>query len=273
MPIEQLSPPEGAVRRARIGLLTPYKELPGEYDDVIADCPAPTVAWQVVTQAADSHDPDDLRVTGSADPLVDGLRRLERWHPDLVMWACTSGSFILGREGSVEQCELLSARAGVNVRSTSIAFVAALRALDVREVALCSPYPRPATQALVQYLAAWGIGVADMVHLNHASATSSEGIVAADIQPLLQRLKGAELVMIPDTATWGFELWGHLADASKRPIITANQVTLWLAFELLALPTSDTRFGALRDVRANDPVAEPSDRHSNTVHVTSGAYP
>ncbi len=237
-------------------MLTPYRELPGEYADVVAACARPALQWQVVTAAADSHDPAELRRMGATEPLADGLRRLRRWRPDLAMWACTSGSFVLGREGALGQCRELSALAGVPVRSTSIALVAALRALGEEEVALLSPYPEPATAALVEFLAEWGIAVSAVAALGCPGASTSELLTAADLAPRLDALASAGRVVIPDTATWGFELAAELERAGARPVTTANQVTLWMAFSLLGLPTDDRRFGELAGAPCPDPLSE-----------------
>lgn len=190
------------------------------------------------------------------EPLADGLRRLRRWHPDLAMWACTSGSFVLGREGALRQCRELSALAGIPVRSTSIALVAALHALGEEEVALLSPYPEPATAALVEFLGEWGIGVSAVAALGCPGASSSELLTAADLEPRLAALGGSARVVIPDTATWGFELAAGLERSAGRPVTTANQVTLWMAFSLLGLPNEDPRFGDLAGARCADPLRE-----------------
>jgi maleate cis-trans isomerase len=239
----------------RIGLLTPYRELPGEYADVVAACRRPALQWQVVTAAADSHEPSELRRMAATEPLADGLRRLRRWRPDLAMWACTSGSFVLGREGALRQCRELSDLAGVPVRSTSVALVAALRALGDDEVALLSPYPEPATAALVEFLAEWGIGVSAVAALGCPGASDSELLTAADLAPRLAALAGSGRVVIPDTATWGFELASALERDGGRAVTTANQVTLWMAFSLLGLPSDDRRFGDLAGARCTDPLS------------------
>lgn len=237
-------------RPRRLGLLTPYKELPGEYADVLAASPDPVIGWQVVTQAEDSHTPDDLRAMGSVSPLEDGLRRLERWRPDAAMWACTSGSFILGKDGSLQQARDLTRIAGVPVSSTSLAFIAAVKALAVGSVAVLSPYPDEATSALASYLDEWEIDVAETVSLGHRGATSSEQIRASEIETAVTGLRGGDAILLPDTATWGFELWAELHEAAGRPLLTANQVTLWMAFGLLGLPAVDRSFGSLTGIVA-----------------------
>src|SRR5262245_16076696 len=150
---------EGTPRPRRIGLLGPFAELPGEFADVVADAPDPAIVWRVVTEAADSHAPADLQRAARHNVVVDGARRLLRWKPDVVMWACTSGSFILGRDGAVAQRAALQAACGVPASSTSLAFVEAVRAVDATDVDVISPYPAAATEAFVAFLREWGIRV------------------------------------------------------------------------------------------------------------------
>ena len=56
----------------------PFAELPGEFADVVADALDPAIMWQVVTEAADSHAPEDLRRAARHNVVVDGARRLLR---------------------------------------------------------------------------------------------------------------------------------------------------------------------------------------------------
>ena len=140
--------------------------------------------WQIVTEAADSHAPDDLRRTAGNGVLMDGARRLLRWEPDVVMWACTSGSFILGRKGAESQRAALEAASGVPASSTSLAFVDAVRTLGASEVDVVSPYPAAATEAFVAFLREWDIPVRRATHLDHPTGRSSDGLRMEDLQPI-----------------------------------------------------------------------------------------
>lgn len=238
---------EGVQPPRRIGLLGPFAELPGEYADAVADAPDPAIVWQVVTEAADSHAPEDLQRAARHDVLVAGARRLLRWKPDVVMWACTSGSFILGRDGALAQRAALEAACGVPASSTSLAFVEAVRALDATDVDVMSPYPAAATEAFVAFLREWGISVGWAAHLDHPSGRSSDGLRLEDLEPHLRTRRGSSLVLIPDTAVWGFELLSRLQAVDDRcPMLVANQVTVWQAFRLAAMSTDTPRLGLLR---------------------------
>jgi maleate cis-trans isomerase len=230
----------------RVGLLAPFRELPGEIGDAIAAAPDGAVHWQVITAAEDSHALPALRATGGDAVLRAGLERMLRWRPDVVAWACTSGSFVDGRARALEQVARLEAVAGVPVTSASLAFAEALAALDVAEVAVIAPYPEPATAAFVGFLREWGVAVGSSVHLDRASGTASELLSARDFDAALAAVGAGLPIVIPDTAVWGFELHRELAPQLPAPLLVANQVTLWHAFHLAGMSTDLERFGALR---------------------------
>jgi maleate cis-trans isomerase len=233
----------------RIGILGPYRELPGELNDVVASALEPAVAWQVVTAAADSHAIPDLIETGDGAVLRDGIERMRRWRPDAISFACTSGSFVRGREGALAQAWEMAQAAGVPATSTSLAFADALATLEIGEVALVAPYPEAATEAFVAFLAEWGVRVGPSVALGYEGGLASETLRAAELRPVLERIDTDLPVLIPDTATWGFELHGELAGSLSQPLLTANQVTLWQLFAILGMSTDIAAFGALRGMR------------------------
>jgi maleate cis-trans isomerase len=234
----------------RIGLLAPFRELPGELGDTIAAAREGAVHWQVITEADDSHGLSALRETGSDAVLRAGVERMLRWRPDVVVWACTSGSFVDGRERALEQVARIEAVAGVPATSASLAFAEALAALDMTEVAVVAPYPEPATARFVDYLREWGVEVANAVHMNSPSGAASEQLSGRDFAAALAAVGEQRPIVIPDTAVWGLGLHRDLASRLPAPLLVANQVTLWHAFQLAGMSTDVEVFGALRGCAA-----------------------
>lgn len=89
----------------------------------------------------DLHEVGALLDLGGADRLAEGAGTLLLQHPDSVMWACTSGSFVFGWDGARRQVDHVADLIGLPVSSTSIAFVQALRALGIDRVAIAASYP------------------------------------------------------------------------------------------------------------------------------------
>jgi maleate cis-trans isomerase len=231
---------------ARVGLLTPNAELPGEYLDVASEAHGQLLLWMVVTRAPDSHQITDLVEMGAEATLVEGARRVLRWGAHAVAWACTSGSFVLGGRGALRQLEWLSEAAGCPATSTSLAFVAALRSLGIVNVSVLSPYPAEATAAFERFLREWGISVSNSVSLNHPGAGSSRNITADQVRDVAVDLGRTEPLLVPDTAVWGFELLRALSGLVKQPVLVANQVTLWHVLQLAHVSTDLPSLGVLR---------------------------
>ena len=68
-----------------------------------------------------------LHETGRIDWIVEAAERIIPFAPDVVLWACTSGSFIKGRRFAEQQVAALEQAMGKPAGSTSLAFAAAAR--------------------------------------------------------------------------------------------------------------------------------------------------
>ncbi|MPZ65469.1 MAG: maleate cis-trans isomerase [Pseudonocardiaceae bacterium] len=180
----------------------------------------------------DAHRVDALLDIGSDEVLAEGVARLGEL--DSVVWACTSGSFVFGWQGAAQQVEALAKVAGVPASSTSFAFTDAVAALGARRVAVAATYPGDVAERFVEFLGHAGI---DVVRL------SSRGIVTAAEVGTLGRddvldfaeandHPDADVVLMPDTA---LHTVGWLDDLELRvgkPVLTANQVSIWQGLRL-----------------------------------------
>ena len=182
----------------------------------------------------DDHEIEHLRQTARVDWITEAARRLVCLEPDCVFWACTSGSFIVGREGAETQLKALEKATGAPAGSTSLAYVEVLRRLDTRSVGVLATYPEPATMAFVAFLEEFDIQVVKLAWLD-----ANCGWDAALLDPEVVRQKtievavnDAQAVLIPDTAMPSIFIAETLEQAVDRPVLTANVVTLWHAMVL-----------------------------------------
>jgi maleate cis-trans isomerase len=232
----------------RLGFLTPFQELPADYSEMVSRCPQMVSQYQVITDAEDSHEPEDLAAMGGKEALERGVERVMRWGPDTVVWACTSGSFVFGREGCVQQSAALSEQAGVPATSTALAFVDALHALGASEVSVVSPYPKEATERFVLFLNEWDVSVRQHVRLNCPGATTSELLTSEDLQSRVEEVMKGVPVLVPDTAVWWLEAVDGFPPELRRSVLFANQVTLWHTFSIVGVSTDMEEFASLRGV-------------------------
>ena len=234
----------------RLGLLYPgyaaEDDLPWLVDALFGDG---SVAAEVVHTSVgeDAHRIDALLDLGSEERLRKGAVTLRDHGAVVAVWACTSGSFVFGWDGARDQAARLGEAFGGPASSTSLAFVEALRALGLRRVAVAATYPEPVTRSFAEFLAAAGIEVV---------ASGSRGIVTAEevgtvergaVLALVERgdHPEAEAVLVPDTALHTVRWLDALEAAVGKPVLTANQVTVWEALRLAGRPVRGAGLGRL----------------------------
>ncbi|MGW0813822.1 maleate cis-trans isomerase family protein [Streptomyces viridiviolaceus] len=195
----------------------------------------------------DAHRVDALREMGSPQRLAAGVEELRHAGADAVVWACTSGSFVHGWEGAQKQVRTLAAAAGMPASSTSFAFVHAIRELQVRRVAVGATYPEDVAQLFADFLRAAGLEV--------VGVRSSGIVTAAEVgtwgEPEVLALARAadhpeaEAVLLPDTALHTAAHIPALEKELAKPVLTANQVTVWEALRLADRRVNAPELGAL----------------------------
>lgn len=196
---------------------------------------------------SDAHRPDELRAWGRPDALAAGADALQSEQPDAILWACTSGSFVFGWQGAHQQADDLSRRCGRPVTSTSLAFAYAARSLSIARVAIAASYPDDVARLFVNFLSEAGIavtnfGAADILYASDVGKLGRDQVIAmitaADTDD-------ADAVLVPDTAMHTVSIVSDLEAAVGKPVLTANQVTLWHGLDILGRRLAADWFGRL----------------------------
>jgi maleate cis-trans isomerase len=209
----------------------------------------PDVALRLVHTSVgeDAHRVDALLDLGAPQRLAEGAREL-RGAVDSVMWACTSGSFVFGWEGAREQVRGFGQALGIPASSTSFAFVNATRALGVRRVAVAATYPEEVSSRFVEFLQRGEIEVLGMLSNDVPTAA---GAGALDREQVFAMVKAvdradAEALLVPDTALHSIAWLDELERTFQKPVLTANQVTIWEGLRLAGgRPLSAANLGTL----------------------------
>lgn len=182
----------------------------------------------------DEHAPAHLRRTGAIDHLAMHARIMARMQPDAVIWACTSASFIDGPDHAAGQARAIAEITGCPASSTSLAFVSALCHLGIGRTALLASYPEETAKAFADFVAGNGVEVCDMACLDAPSGPAAAELGAGRLMDEAARLAVPDdaAVLIPDTAMPTMGLIAPLEARLRRPVLTANQVSLWEAVRL-----------------------------------------
>lgn len=156
--------------------------------------------------------------------------------PEVIAYACTSGSFVLGSAGEHALTAAMFASGAPAAVSTSGALVRALKHLSVGRVAVATPYDEAITGKLVDYLAEAGVTVSGTSQLGLAGR-----IWRVPYATTLELARAAfgdgdcDAVFVSCTNLPSYDLIVPLEAELGVPVITANQVTIWAALQMAGL--------------------------------------
>ncbi|GAA5147240.1 aspartate/glutamate racemase family protein [Pseudonocardia eucalypti] len=231
-----------------IGFLYPGYSAEDDYPtaQALLGADAPRLLVTHTEMREDAHRVDALLDIGSDDVLAAGARELKE-QCDAVIWACTSGSFVFGRDGAEAQVRALGEAAGVPASSTSFAFTDACARLGVTRVAVAATYPDDVAERFVAFLASEGV---EVVRLSTLGIITAAEVGTLERDRVLEVAEAgdhpdAEAVLLPDTA---LHTMGWLDDLERRlgkPVLTANQVSIWQGLRLAGDRTPRNGLGTL----------------------------
>ncbi|MGW0824152.1 maleate cis-trans isomerase family protein [Streptomyces sp. NPDC002845] len=184
---------------------------------------------------------DLARLVSEHETLTDGVRTLNAIAPEVVAYACTSGSFVGGIAGERAMCAAMTRAGAIPALTTSGALLEALTELGVRRVALVTPYTVSVTRALEEYMAGAGItvtGCAFMGLTRRIWQVPYRDVVEMARQAVEGDGSGtpglvADALFISCTNLPTYDVIPQLEAELRVPVLSANQVTMWAALRRL----------------------------------------
>lgn len=156
--------------------------------------------------------------------------------PLSIGYACTSGSFVSGLKGeAILQAAMHDAGAPFAV-TTSGALVHALRRIGAKRVALATPYNLSLTKMLGKFLEAAGFTVVANGYLGKESNIMH--VPYSTVRSLAYQVDcaDADAIFFSCTNLRTFDVIEELEKELGKPILSANQVTMWSMLRLAGLP-------------------------------------
>ncbi|WP_394835771.1 hypothetical protein LVJ94_02430 [Pendulispora rubella] len=170
-----------------------------------------------------------------AAAVIEGVHSLVTVRPSAVVYACTSGSFVHGRLGERYLSATMHETGAPVAITTSGALLEALSALEIKRLAVATPYVPEVTERLCSFL---GEAEVDVVKSHDLSLTHD--IWTVDYARVADMILAcddprAEAVFVSCTNVPTYDVIAPLEAALAKPILTANQVTMWAALRALSL--------------------------------------
>ncbi|MBP0590686.1 aspartate/glutamate racemase family protein [Paraburkholderia sp. LEh10] len=165
---------------------------------------------------------------------------------DVVAFGCTSASMVIGEERVFER--IREARPGIACTTPITAAIAALAALEVRRVALLTPYVRTINDFMRDYIDARGIGVPRVASFEHADDNEVARIDAPSIRSAIAQLAqhdDTDAVFVSCTSLRVASLIPQLEAQTGKPVLSSNFAMAWHALRLAAVRDSEPQLGQL----------------------------
>ncbi|MFF3326130.1 decarboxylase [Streptomyces sp. NPDC002889] len=178
---------------------------------------------------------DLARMVSEHETLREAVRALSVSEPEVVAYACTSGSFVGGLAGERAMCEVMSTEGEVPSLTTSGALLDALDELGAGRIALVTPYTESVTRALEDYLGEAGVTVTGRAFLGltrHIWKVPYRSVVDMARQAVVG---AADALFISCTNLPTYDVIPQLEAELRMPVLSANQVTMWAALRAVGV--------------------------------------
>lgn len=211
--------------RARIGIMIPSVNavLEAEFSTICAE----GITFHYSRMPISKGDPLS-RLSGMRNSISQCLTSLETV-ADVVGFACTSGSFAVGFENEISLQKEMQDMVKKPVITTAQASMHALKQLNAHKIEVVTPYGQEVNSKLKEYMESWGYAV----KINALDSSNFKSIGDFPEEQLYRQIRAlpiteemdALFISCTNLATW--EILQQLENDLKKPVITANQATLW----------------------------------------------
>lgn len=193
------------------------------------------------------EDEGSHRLRTMTSQAVERARELRTAHPDVVLFACTSASFLDGVAGEFTLRRELEHAAGCPVVTTSGALVQALRRLDAHSVAVATPYLDEIDRDHLGYLRAQGFEASDLKSLKIPDSELIGHCSVDDVYDLATALdySQADAILISCTNLPTLDVINRIETTAGRPVVTSNQASFSAVMQTLAFTGRIHGFGTL----------------------------
>jgi maleate cis-trans isomerase len=182
------------------------------------------------------------------DDVPRGTQMLTHAGVDAILFACTSGSLYGGLGYDQKIISKMKEYSNIPVSTTSTAVMEAFHALKVKNVAVATPYVDWVNELEKKFFEGNGI------HVLNIQGLGCRGLDVSKVTPealyrfaKAQDRKEADGIFLSCMGLRTLEVLPVLERDLGKPVLSSNQVTLWMLFRLCGVPASDNRcdFGSL----------------------------
>ncbi len=224
--------------RARIGVLLPPDNVVLEHE--VHHLPLPGVSFHIARMF-----PVEL-----ADLPRDAIRHipsLKECKVNFILYACAASSFMFGPEANDRLERELKELASLETLTATSSLFFSLKALNLRRVALATPYWRELDEKLLAYFSAGEVKVVHIESLQLDNWEAMNNQTTDAVYRLVSRADhaDAEGILVLSTNLPTLEVLQILEDDLKKPVVSTNQGMIWAACRKLGIRDAIQGYGRL----------------------------
>jgi maleate isomerase len=185
--------------------------------------------------------------------MIDSVDRaahdLAQAYPEVILYGCTSGSFLAGPGREDELGKRITSGTGIPAYTTSTAVILALRAIAARRVFMITPYPDDVNHHELEFLAHHGVTIhgwdAFRCPTSEDIRKLSSDQVAEKALSHREQISGCDALFLSCTNMLTMDRIELLERELGVPVLSSNQCTLWAALKHMKVDASGVGCGAL----------------------------
>ena len=231
--------------RARIGIIKPaagYADIAGFHQL------APEGVALTATVVSNPHtQPTPAQLARLGEHVADAAKILAPAKPDVIIFNCTSGSFIKGFGYDQELIKKIKDATGIPATTTTTAVMEAFRALGIKKLCMATPYIDSVNEREKKFLEDNGFEV-----LKYKGLQILEGNEIANVEPykMYQLARQvfqpeADGIFISCTALHVIDIIEKLEYDLGKPVVTSNQAAFWSTFRMAGVKEPINGYGKL----------------------------
>ena len=162
-----------------------------------------------------------------------------------IAYGCTSGTITIG-EDSVKE-KILSAKPGSYVTTPVTSAIKAFKLMNIKKIALFTPYPDPVNKIILEYFTKKNIEVLSFASLNLNLDSEFATVDPNYILEISSKLetKNADALFISCTALPVLNILNKLEQIIKKPVLSSNQTLIWDTIRSIGYKSAIKGYGKL----------------------------
>jgi len=198
--------------------------------------------------APGSLEGQDARTRTMIDQIDGSIELLASVEPNVIVVAHTATSYYLGRQGEADLLGRLQKATGTRVTTAFASVVRALERLNVRRLALGTPYSPETTLQGKTLLEAHGLQVVNFANLQGVTNIYQETAERAYGLARLVDRENAEAVFLSGTGMPTLPVLELLEQDLGKPVISSASAMMWHALRLAGVRQLIPGYGRLLSI-------------------------